>query len=73
MTIDATDRRAPVPPTPSGHFIATLAAAAFGAACLLKLAGVVSCSWALILAPIWLPWACGFVFTAAALILAVRK
>jgi hypothetical protein len=73
MTIDANTRRAPTPPSPSSHAIATALTAAFLTACLLKLAGVVTWPWSIILAPIWLPWACAFVFVVAALTLAVRK
>ncbi|THD06130.1 hypothetical protein [Rhodanobacter lindaniclasticus] len=72
MTYEAT-RRAPTPPQPSGHLIAILFTAAFATACILKLTGVVSWPWAVILAPIWLPWACAIVFAVTALVLAVRK
>ena len=67
MTDDAT-RRAPTPPSPSSHATATALTAAFLAAYLLKLAGVVPWPWSIILAPIWLPWACVIVFVGVALL-----
>ena len=65
-----TERRAPVPPNGSGMRIASLLTGIFVGTCILKLAGVLPWSWALILAPIWLPWAAGTVFVVVCLLAA---
>lgn len=71
MTDDDT-RRAPVP-SPPGFSLAVLLTAIFAVVCMLKLAGTITWPWAVILAPIWLPWASAIVFCACAMLLAVRK
>lgn len=73
MTTDYMERRVPVPPSPAGSALTVLLTAIFAIVCVLKLAGAVAAPWAMILAPIWLPLACLYVFVAAALLLAVRK
>ena len=65
-----TERRAPVPPNGSGMRIASLLTGVFIGTCILKLCGVITWSWAVILAPVWIPWCAVVVFVAAALLAA---
>ena len=68
--MSAPERRGPVPPRPAANRLAALLTGIFVGTCILKLCGFITWSWALILAPIWLPWAAGNVFVVVCLLAA---
>lgn len=52
---------------------AGLLAGVFVGTCILKLCGLITWSWAVILAPVWIPWAAGIVFVGVALLVAAMS